>query len=148
MKATKMVMAGLLALGISGVAAADQYEDAIEYRQAAFTLIKGNFGPMGAMVKGKIPFDSEAFAEYAANVAAIAQMADDGFIDGSDMGDTKAKAAVWEDRAEFDKQMNEFQQLTQELAVVAKSGDMDQIKPKFGATGKSCKSCHDDFKSK
>lgn len=148
MKALKMAMVGALALGVSGVATADQYEDAIEYRKAAFTLIKGNFGPMGAMVKGKVPFDSKAFADYAANVAAIAPMADDGFIDGSDMGDTKAKAAVWENRAEFDKQMSEFQKRAEELAVVAKSGDMAKIKPVFGAVGKSCKSCHDDFKSK
>ncbi len=148
MKALKMAMIGALALGVSGVATADQYEDAINYRQAAFTLIKGDFGPMGAMAKGEIPFDSKAFAGHAANVAAVAQMADNGFIDGSDMGDTKAKAAVWEDRAEFDKQMKGFQTLTQELAEVAKSGNMDEIKPKFAAVGKTCKSCHDDFKSK
>ncbi|MFO7594487.1 MAG: cytochrome c [Pseudomonadota bacterium] len=148
MKALKQAMAGVLAIGVSGVAVADQHEDAIKYRQAAFTLIKGNFGPMGAMVKGEMPYDSEAFAEYAANVAAVAGMADDGFIDGSDTGDTKAKPEVWENRAEFDKRMREFQKLSGELAVVAKSGDMDQIKPKFGAVGKSCKACHDDFKSK
>lgn len=148
MKALKMALAGVLAMGVAGVAVADQYEDAIKYRQAAFTLVKGNFGPMGAMVKGEMPYDSEAFAEYAANLAAVAGMADDGFIDGSDMGDTKAKPGVWENRAEFDEKMAQFQKLSGELAVVAKSGNMDQIKPKFGAVGKSCKSCHDDFKSK
>lgn len=148
MKALKIAMTGVLALGVSGIATADQFEDAINYRQAAFTLIKGNFVPMGAMVKGEMPFDSTAFAEHAANVAAVAGMADDGFIDGSDMGDTKAKAAVWEDRAEFDEQMQEFQKLTQELAAVANGGNMDEIKPKFAAVGKTCKSCHDDFKSK
>lgn len=148
MKALKIALTGALALGISGVATADQYEDAIKYRQAAFTLVKGNFGPMAGMAKGEIPFDSAAFAEHATNVAAAAAMADDGFIDGSDMGDTKAKDAVWENRAEFDKLMGEFQQLTQELAAVAKGGNMDEIKPKFAAVGKTCKGCHDDFKSK
>jgi cytochrome c556 len=148
MKALKIAMVGALALGIGGTAMADQYEDAIKYRKAAFTLVKGNFAPMGGMVKGEIPFDSAAFAEHATNVAAAAAMADDGFIDGSDMGETKAKAAVWEDRAEFDEHMQEFQKLTQELAAVAKSGNMDEIKPKFAAVGKTCKSCHDDFKSK
>lgn len=148
MKALLMSVAGMLALGVSSVSVADQYEDAIAYRQAAFTLVKGNFGPMGAMVKGKIPFDAEAFSEYAANLAAVAGMADDGFIDGSDMGETKAKSAVWEQRAEFDNKMQQFQKLAGELAVVAKSGDMGAIKPKFGATAKSCKSCHEDFKNK
>jgi cytochrome c556 len=148
MKALKLAMIGALALGVSGVAMADQYEDAIKYRKAAFTLVKGNFGPMAAMVKGEVPFDAKVFAEHAANVAAAAGMADDGFIDGSDMGDTKAKAAVWEDRAEFDQLMQEFQKRAQALAAAAKGGNMDEIKPKFGAVGKTCKSCHDDYKSK
>lgn len=149
MKTLTMTVAGILALGVSSVSvAADQYEDAIKYRQAAFTLVKGNFAPMGAMVKGEMPFDSKAFAEYATNLAAAAGMADDGFIDGSDMGETKAKAAVWENRADFDKKMGEFQKLTGELAVVAQSGDMGAIKPKFGAAAKTCKACHDDFKNK
>ena len=149
MKAVSMMLAGVLALGVTGVSAADdKQKDAIKYRQAAFTLIKGNLGPMGAMVKEEMPYDSEAFAQYAANLAAVAGMADDGFIDGSDKGKTKAKAAVWKNRAEFDKQMEEFQKLSGELAVVAKSGDMGEIKPKFAATAKTCKACHDDFKSK
>lgn len=147
MKALTLTLAGMLAFGFGNVMA-DEAEDAIKYRRAAFTLIKGNFAPMGAMVKGEMPFDANAFAEYAANLAAVAGMADDGFIDGSDNGDTKAKAAVWEKRAEFEQKMQEFQKLSNELAVVAKSGDLGQIKPVFGAAGKSCKSCHDDFKNK
>jgi len=32
------------------------------------------------------------------------------------------------------------------LAEVAKSGDLDQIKPAFGALAKTCKGCHDNFR--
>ena len=32
------------------------------------------------------------------------------------------------------------------LAQVAKGGDLNAVKAQFGATGKACKSCHDDFK--
>lgn len=146
MKKPTVALAAILTFGMAGTAAADQFQDAIDYRQAAFTVIKGNFKPMGAMVKGKIPYDSEAFTEYAANLAAMARMADDGFIDGSDMGDTAAKSAVWEERADFDAKMKKFQEQTANLAVLAKSGSLDDIKPQFAAAAKSCKSCHDDFK--
>lgn len=148
MKTLAVALTGVLALGLAGSAAADQYEDAIKYRQSAFTLVKGNFGPMGAMVKGERPFDAAAFAEYAENLVALSRMTDDGFIDGSDLGDTKAKPEVWENRAEFDARMKDFREAVAELAVVAKSGDLDRIKPQFSAAAKSCKACHDDFKNK
>ncbi len=148
MKKLTVALAGVLAFGLAGSAVADQYEDAIKYRQAAFTMVKGNFGPMGAMVKGERPFDAAAFAKFAENFAALAKMSDDGFIDGSDMGDTKAKPEVWEKRAEFDAKMKKFQELADKLAVAAKSGDLGAIKPQFGAAAKTCKACHDDFKNK
>ncbi len=148
MKKLTVALAGVLAFGLAGSAVADQYEDAIKYRQAAFTMVKGNFGPMGAMVKGERPFDAAAFAKFAENFAVLAKMSDDGFIDGSDMGDTKAKPEVWEKRAEFDAKMKKFQELADKLAVAAKSGDLGAIKPQFGAAAKTCKACHDDFKNK
>ena len=44
--------------------------------------------------------------------------------------------------------MQAFEKAAGELAVVAKSGDEGAIKAQFGETGKTCKSCHDDFKNK
>jgi cytochrome c556 len=40
-----------------------------------------------------------------------------------------------------------------QLAVVdlnkaAQSGDLENIKKAFGATGQTCKGCHDDFRKK
>ena len=36
----------------------EKHEDAIEYRKAAFQLIRYQISDMGDMLKGKIPFDS------------------------------------------------------------------------------------------
>jgi cytochrome c556 len=33
------------------------------------------------------------------------------------------------------------------LATIAKGGDLEAIKPAFGATGASCKACHDKYKA-
>ena len=33
------------------------------------------------------------------------------------------------------------------LDAAAKSGNLDAIKAAMGATGKSCKACHDDFRA-
>ncbi len=148
MKKLTLALAGLMALGVAGSAGADQYEDAIKYRRAAFSMVKWNFGPMGAMVKGEMPFDKAAFARHADNLAALAKMPLDGFIDGSDLGDTKSKPEVWEQRNEFESKMREFVDAADQLALVAKGGDQGEIKSKFSQTAKTCKSCHDDFKTK
>ncbi|WP_394129735.1 c-type cytochrome [Shewanella maritima] len=120
--------------------------DAIEYRQKAFSLIAYNFGDMGAMMKGKKPFDQEVFAKRAANVAALSVIPHEGFITGSDKGDTEALAKIWNNKADFDERMTTFQANAAKLAEVAPTGDMKTLKQAFGNTGKSCKGCHDNYK--
>ncbi len=149
MKKFAAAVAGIMALGVVGSALAeDKYDEAIEYRKAAFTMVKWHFGPMGAMAKGKIPFDAKAFAYHAEALAVLSKMPLEGFIEGSDMGETKAKPEVWSKRTDFEAKMQAFEKAAGELAVVAKSGDEGAIKAQFGETGKTCKSCHDDFKNK
>ena len=120
--------------------------DAIKYRKAAFGLIAYNFGDMGAMLKGKKPFDAAVFASRATNVAALASIPHEGFITGSDTGKTDALAKIWQDKADFDSKMLTFQENATKLAVVAKTDDQNKIKQAFGETGKSCKGCHDVYK--
>lgn len=121
-------------------------KDAIEYRQSAFSLIAYNFGDMGAMMKGKKPFEAATFAMRATNVAALSKFPFEGFIAGSDKGETEALAKIWQDRADFDTKMKTFQENAAILATVAQKGDQAAIKQAFMDTGKSCKSCHDVYK--
>jgi len=120
--------------------------DAIEYRQAAFGLIAYNFGDMGAMLKGKKPFDAAVFSSRADNVAALSKLPHEGFIDGSDKGDTEALAKIWQDKADFDSKMTAFQDNAAALAIAAKTSNENSIKQAFANTGKSCKGCHDVYK--
>lgn len=148
MKKLPLILAGAIALGATASVSADQFEDAVNYRKAAFSLMKANFGPMGAMVEGKMPFDKDVFARRAANLSALADMPWEHFIEGSDMGETKAKPEVWSKAADYKAEVDKFESAVAELAVVAKSDDQKAIKAAFGATAKTCKSCHDDFKNK
>ncbi|ADN74967.1 cytochrome c prime [Ferrimonas balearica DSM 9799] len=140
-----------LALASTGVAAEGAFnsaEDAIEYRQAAFSLIKENFSDMWAMMKEKKPMDEKAFAQRAQHLSLLAQIPFTSFdIAGSDKGDTSALPAIWQQRDAFDAKAGQFQMATERLALVAKEGDAKAIKQAFGAVGKTCKGCHDDFKA-
>jgi len=122
-------------------------ERAIEYRKAAMTLVGSNFKPMGAMLKGEIPYDQAAFERHAADLAAVAGI--DmlrGFPTDSDGQGSDAKPDIWLDWAKFEQGMETFTREATELAAVAAKGDRGAIKDQFGATAKTCKSCHDAFK--
>jgi cytochrome c556 len=134
---------------IGGAAAQAKPEDAIAYRQGVYKIIGWNFGPMAAMVKGERPYDKEAFAKHAGNVAAVAPMALEGFGPGTDKGaNTKAKPEVWSKMDDFKSKMAKMNEEATKLAAVAKTGSFDDIKKQFGATGASCKACHDDYRNK
>ena len=144
----KIFVIGMTAVVLMGstLATATDIEDAIEYRQGVYNTIKWNFGPMAAMVKGKIDFDAAEFSRRADVVAVLAKLPREGFIDGSDVGDTDAKPEIWENKDKFNEGMDALAKNAAALADAAKSGDMDVIKPAFGTLGKTCKGCHDDFR--
>jgi len=149
MKLKQLVLGAMLstmALGASANPVFEEPSDAIEYRQAAFSMIRVQIGDMGDMLKGKVPFDAERFQKRANNAAALSKMPWEAFVAGSDKGDTSALAAVWSDNETFMKKAVAFQQYADELAVAAQSGDQKVIGKAFGAWAKGCKDCHKSFK--
>lgn len=144
--ATAAAVAALLAGGVSAQA---KPEDSIAYRQGVYKIIGWNIGPMAAMMKGEKPYDKDTFAKHAANIAAVAPMALEGFGPGTDKGaPTKAKAEIWSKMDDFKSKMAKMNEEATKLAAVAKTGTQDDIKKQFGAMGGSCKACHDDYRNK
>ena len=130
-------------------AAAQQFakaEDAIKYRQSAFTVMSTHFGRVGAMANGKAPFDAKVAQDSMAIVEMMSKLPYAGFGPGTEGG--KAKAVIWTDNAKFNTAANNMQTEVAKLNAAAKTGSLDAIKTAFGAAGGSCKACHDDFKDK
>ncbi|MBL8515164.1 MAG: cytochrome c [Betaproteobacteria bacterium] len=143
------IVSALAALSIAAAHAQVKPEDAIAYRQGAYSVIKWNFAPMAAMVKGEKPYDKAAFARHAEIVEYMGKLTLEGFIPGSDKGgNTKVKPEAFAKMDDFKAKMKKMNEETAKLAAVAKTGSFDDIKKQFGATGASCKACHDDYKNK
>lgn len=139
-----IVVAAAAAVLLPAAALAEK-NPAIGYRHALMDLVYANFGPIGAMVKGEIPWDDARVAGYGKDLKAIASLnAMRGWPAGSEGGDSLPE--IWTRMDEFQKKMEAFQAEASKLGDVAASGDRDAIKAQFGATGKACKSCHDAFK--
>jgi cytochrome c556 len=141
----------LSALGLLAGAAFAQFaktEDAVKYRQSVMFLVGQHFSRMGAMVKGEQPYNKESFEKNAALVDSLYRMGLDAFMaPGSDKG-SGMKADVLTQKDKFTQMHNATAAELAKLAAVAKGGDLNAIKPQFGAAGASCKACHDAYRNK
>ena len=134
----------------AGAASAQQAfgkaEDAVKYRQSSFSVLAHHFGTLGAMARGKAPFDAKVAAENADVLAVVANLPWAAFGAGTEGGNSKA--AIWQEKAQFDEKQQQFEAEASKLVAAAKSGDLDKLKAAFGPAAQTCKSCHDAYKNK
>ena len=123
-------------------------EKVIHYRQSVMAMIGWNFGPLGAMVKGKIPFDAKEFSKRADRMEFLGPQVLEGFAKGSDKGaETDAKPEIWTDFDDFQAKLNSYIDESKILAELAKTGDEAAMKEQFRKTADACKACHDKYKA-
>jgi cytochrome c556 len=146
--------AGLLAQTppAAGAAAAGPTpaERAIEYRQAVYKVVAGNFGPLSQVAQGKADFKAESASKQATRLAQIATFVGDAYPDISKEGKTRALPAIWSNRKEFDQIVADFATHTKTLSEVVENSSSagEELKAAVAAVGNDCKACHDKFRSK
>jgi len=142
---------GTSTLLASGVATAQvKPEDVIKFRKGVYQVVGWHVRPMGAMVKGQMPYDQAAFLKNAEIVAMMSHVAPEAFAAGSDKGaETRAKPEIWSDAAGFKKVLDGFQAEATKLVQVAKTAkDVEAVRSQFSALSKSCAACHDNYRTK
>jgi cytochrome c556 len=149
-KTIKVALSLALLTGFIGVAQAEmtREEYAIKFRRSSFTAMTWYLGTLSRMAKGEIPYDKAVFARSAENLAFLSKLPKDGFIPGSDSGDTKAKPEIWSKADKFKEANDNMEKETAKLAELAKSGSLDALKDQLGKMQKTCKACHEEFKKK
>jgi cytochrome c556 len=140
-----VLAASTLLASVSAQAQFAKPEDAIKYRQSAFSVMGTHTGRLGAMVNGRVPFDARVAQENADVIATMARLPWQGFGAGTEGG--KAKANIWTDAAKFKAGGDKLASDAVALAAASKSGNLDQIKAAFGAYAGNCKTCHDEYRN-
>jgi len=125
-------------------------ERAIEYRQAVYKVVAGNFGPLSQVAQGKAEFKAESAVKQATRLSQIATFIGDAYPDISKEGKTRALPAIWSNRKEFDQIAADLATHTKTLAEVVENSSSagDELKAAVAAVGNDCKACHDKFRSK
>jgi cytochrome c556 len=123
-------------------------ERAVEYRQAAFTLMNNHMGRISQAVQGKAPYEKDAVLRSAEIVEFVGKLPYEAFAPGTDLMESKAKPVIWKEEAKFKQLATDMQAETVKLTAAAKTGNLDNVRTQFRATAKSCDACHDAYREK
>ena len=96
------------------------------------------------------PFaDMAVIKASAAKIADLSGKASDWFQAGTgpDIGKTGAKPAIWQHPGDFTAKLTAFQRAAKTFASVSAGGDAAAAKAAYGDLGKTCKACHDTYRS-
>jgi cytochrome c556 len=66
---------------------------------------------------------------------------------GPDVGKTGAKPEIWKQPADFNARLRDFQGAARTLQLAAAKGDGAGAKAGYASLGKTCKACHDDYRT-
>jgi len=119
-------------------------DDAIKYRQSAFTVLTTHMGRPGAMARGDVPFDAAAAQASARVVEVVSHLPWDAFPPGSNTGAAKIKGDPWKDAAAFTKLQGDLKAQTAKLPAAVAT--LDGLKAQVGATSRVCRECHESFR--
>lgn len=145
-RVSSLVVAGVLALGLSATAFAGPADDAIKGRQGCMKAHGASMGVMVPMFKGEKPFDAAAIAAtFEKEGAACADWAKWWGPDTQkgETAETWAKPEIWTDAKGFEEAGG-----TWYAAFTAVKGAADEaaFKATFPALGNACKGCHEKFR--
>ena len=119
-------------------------DDAIQYRQGAFQIIKAHFGALQPVVKGQVEYDKAAVLANVEVLDQVSKLPWKAFGPGTEGGD--ARDDIWLDEEGFKAAQKKYLDSLVPLTAAAKDGNLEQLKKAFANTGASCKACHDSFR--
>lgn len=148
MKSRILAVAVSLTFALPAWAQFSKPEDAVKYRQAAFTLMGAHMSRIFQAVQGRVPYNKDQVVRSAEIVEYAGKLPYEAFPAGSDLLESKAKPALWKEEAKFRQLASDMQAETVKLTAAARSGSLDNVRTQFRATARTCDACHDAYREK
>lgn len=144
----KRILLAAAAIALSGAAHAQfqKPEDAVKYRQAAFTVMGNHFSRIGAMAQGRVPFDAKVAQENAAIVASMSKLPWAGFTQNTEGIKSRVKAEAWMEMDKVRAGADKMMKAVADLEAATRTGSLDAVKKSFGDAAATCKACHDAYR--
>lgn len=103
---------------------------------------------MGAMAKGKQPYEAAAFVEGAQVILDGTPKVNALFPEGSNPHPSEALPRIWQEWPKFEASNEKLLSEAEKLLRVAESGEQRAVIGQFARVGKVCGSCHKRFRKK
>lgn len=116
-------------------------------RLAVFKQFTKALEPMGLVARDRRDYVKAEFAEQARALQTLSTQPWVYFSAEGNYRPTRAKPEVWSQPEDFKKAQDRFLKAVNHLVDVAPSGDLPAIKASVDEVQKSCKNCHDPFRS-
>lgn len=131
--------------GIAFQAMADTTaEDAKDYRSAIMTSLRGHIGAASMIVRGLV--ETDTLVNHARGLNDGLQELDHVFPAGSNVGESEALPAIWENPEDFAAAIDKAQAAAAAFVTAAEGGDESAVGGAFRNVGMSCRGCHDNFR--
>ena len=126
-----------------------QAQAAVDTRQGLQKVMGFEMAPLGAMMKDKQPYDAAVIAKATTNIASLGEMQPEVFGENTSKFSlkTKAREAIWTNKADFDAKSGELVKAAKNAAMVAQSGgNKDALKAALQGMAKTCGGCHKAYR--
>lgn len=119
----------------------------VSKRQAIFKKFTKTLEPLGLVARDRQDYVK---ADFMASALALQELSSQPWVFFTADGNyppTRAKPEVWSQAGEFKKAQDEYLASVDKLVQLAGSADLPSLRASVEAVQKSCKSCHDQFRS-
>ncbi|MCF8160264.1 MAG: cytochrome c [Polaromonas sp.] len=119
----------------------------VSKRQALFKQFTKTLEPMGLVARDRQDYVK---ADFMASAVALQELSNKPWVYFAADGNyppTRAKPEVWSQAGEFKLSQDSFLASVNKLVEVSGSADLPAIRASVETVEKSCKSCHDQFRS-
>ena len=146
----RKTLSAAIALAISTVfalqaSAEPSPEDALDYRKAVMTALRGHIGASSMIARGIVDNDGHLVG-HAEGLAAGAAELHRIFPEGSNVGESESLPAIWDDAAGFAAAIAKMEEATAAFVEAAKGGDVDAIGGAVRIFVMSCSGCLDNYR--
>lgn len=148
----KLTLATLVAATVLLSACSDRVKDThpeqlVSKRQAIFKKFTKSLEPLGMVARDRQDY---VRVEFMANAQALQELSTQPwayFTADGNYPPTRAKPEVWSQAMQFKQAQDTYLAAVDQLVKVSGSNEMPTIRASVDAVQKSCKSCHDKFRS-
>ena len=142
-----LVLLVLAGLGLQGCDSVDP-NSPLGKRQALFKEMLRTSEDLGGMLRGRLPFDEQAFASGAVRLDELTAQPWQHFPQVRDEGDSRARDEVWQRQARFQELADAQMSSTRALAEAAAQPPLQAktLAPLVARVEDDCKACHSEFR--